>query len=219
MRGSRPHNPKNEYQIVDGIYFYKESNSGYYLGNVEIPGRKRRYPMRIHHYVWQKYNGPIPEGCHVHHIDGNKDNNDISNLELMTVHDHTSYHASQHTDYAREHMLNEVLPKAVEWHKSEASKDFHVMQYENVTKDIWMAPVTKTCEVCGKEYTVNHASAKKSKYCSNNCKATARRRRGDDKIPFTCPICGKAYMKYKYSKATKCDACNKAMLAQSRRKK
>lgn len=61
MRGSRPHNPNADYIIEDGIYFYKETNSGYYLGNVPIPGRKRKYPMRLHVYVWQKYNGEVPK--------------------------------------------------------------------------------------------------------------------------------------------------------------
>lgn len=219
MRGERPHNPNADYVIEDGIYFYKESSSGYYLGNVAISGRKRRYPMRLHVYVWQKYNGEVPKGYHVHHKDENKDNNDISNLELLKAYDHLSHHASSetHIEFSRRNMNEIVRPAAIAWHKSEASKGFHETHYQNVTKEIWMAPVTKTCEVCGKEYTTTHAKAKTSKYCSNNCKATARRQRGDDKIPFTCSICGKTYMKFKYSKAQCCSDCNRIRLAESRR--
>lgn len=219
MRGSKPHNPKADYIIEDGIYFYKETDSGYYLGNVAIPGRKRHYPMRLHVYIWQKYNGEIPKGYHVHHKDENKDNNDISNLELLKAFDHLSYHASDHAALSRRNMNEVVHPAAIAWHKSENAKDFHKSHYENISKEIWMAPVTKVCESCGKEYTTTHAKAKTSKYCSNNCKAAARRRRGDDKIEYTCPQCGKTYMKYKYSKAVLCQECAVMRFAKSSPKK
>lgn len=216
MRGSRPHNPNNPYIVEDGIYFYKESAHGYYLGNVPIPGRKKRYPMRLHVYVWQKYNGPVPEGYHVHHIDENKDNNDISNLELLKAHDHLSHHSKDKGDWARENLNKNARPKAVEWHKSEKAKDFHKAHYEEVSKEIWLAPVTKICEICGKEYTTTHAAAEKSRFCSNNCKATFRRRSGADKIEFTCPQCGKTYMKFKYSKAKVCADCQLNNFVESR---
>ena len=221
MRGSRPHNPNADYVIEDGIYFYKESNSGYYLGNVSIPGRKRRYPMRLHVYIWQKYNGEVPKGYHVHHKDENKGNNDISNLELLKAFDHLSHHASEEdrVEFSRRNMEEVARPAAIAWHKSEASRDFHKSQYENVSKEIWMAPVTKVCEICGKEYTTNHASASKSRFCSNNCRATFRRRSGADKVEYTCPQCGKTYMKYKYSKAVLCQECAVMKFAKSSPKK
>lgn len=207
MRGSRPHNPTNDYVIVDGIYFYKENKSGYYLGNVKIPNRKRRYPMRLHNYIWQKYNGDIPKGYHVHHVDENKENNDISNLELLPSYAHLSLHAKENADLARENMLNVAQLAAAQWHSSEEGKEYHSNHYEQYTREKWMKPIVKVCEICGKEYITNQASAWKSKYCSNNCKATARRRSGTDKVPYTCPMCGKTYMKYKYSKATVCADC------------
>lgn len=221
MRGTRPHNPNNDYIIYDGIYFYKETVSGYYLGNVTLPGRKRRYPMRLHVYVWQKYNGDIPKGYHVHHKDENKDNNDISNLELLKAYDHLSYHANEESNLesCRRNMNEVVRPAAIAWHKSEDAKGFHESHYQNVTKEIWMEPVTKKCEFCGKEYTTNHAKAKTSKYCSNNCKAAARRKNGADKIEYTCPQCGKTYMKYKYSKAVLCQDCAVMKFAKSSPKK
>lgn len=35
-------------------------------------------------YVWEQHNGKIPEGCVIRHADGNKLNNDISNLRLVS---------------------------------------------------------------------------------------------------------------------------------------
>ena len=207
MRGSRPHNPNSEYVVVDGIYFYKEQNSGYYLGNVRIPGRNRRYPMRLHVYIWRKHNGEVPKGYHVHHIDENKDNNDISNLTLVSAFDHLHLHGVEKSDLARENMKRVASPAAAKWHKSEAAKQTHVDIYNKHTRDMWMAPVEKVCEICGKTYTVNHATAYKSKYCSNACKATARRRSSVDKIEVPCSICGKPRFINKYSKATVCKDC------------
>lgn len=48
-----------------------------------------------HRYIWEQHNGPIPDGYEVHHKDLNSHNNDITNLELMKIHDHRSYHSKQ----------------------------------------------------------------------------------------------------------------------------
>ena len=48
----------------------------------------------LHRYVWELYNGPIPEGLHVHHKNGNKLCNCICNLELLTNAEHSLLHAT-----------------------------------------------------------------------------------------------------------------------------
>jgi len=35
-----------------------------------------------HRYIWESHNGPIPEGYHIHHRDGNPLNNRLENLQL-----------------------------------------------------------------------------------------------------------------------------------------
>lgn len=45
-----------------------------------------------HRYLWEKANGPVPEGYEIHHIDENKLNNDLSNLCCMLKHDHQVMH-------------------------------------------------------------------------------------------------------------------------------
>lgn len=52
-------------------------------------GKNRTF---IHRLVWEKYNGEIPDGYQIHHIDGNKLNNDISNLQLLSAEEHTRLH-------------------------------------------------------------------------------------------------------------------------------
>src|SRR5688500_14502873 len=44
-------------------------------------GKQRR--MLEHRWVWQRHYGPIPPGHHVHHKDGNRLNNEISNLACL----------------------------------------------------------------------------------------------------------------------------------------
>ncbi len=57
-----------------------------------VGGRKGK--MRLaHHLVWEAVNGPIPEGFEIHHLDHNKQNNDIENLKLVTRADHQKIHS------------------------------------------------------------------------------------------------------------------------------
>lgn len=59
-------------------YGSKNSKTGYYTTIVD---GKAQY---VHRLVWKLFNGEIPEGYEINHIDGNKSNNKLSNLELMT---------------------------------------------------------------------------------------------------------------------------------------
>lgn len=51
--------------------------------------------VRLHKYVWEKHNGPVPPGMVVHHKDGNKLNYDLSNLELMDSTEHHRMHGKE----------------------------------------------------------------------------------------------------------------------------
>ena len=184
--------------ILDGIKFY-ETSQGYLMGNYK--GK----PIRMHIYVWQKHNGEIPDGFHVHHKDGDKTNNDISNLELLPKFEHLSTHSKAvPVDKARENMINNVLPKAVEWHKSDKSTEFHKELYERVTREKWLQKVTKTCIFCGKEYETVHSKKDVSKFCSNVCKTAYRKSTGVDDIESNCSFCGKPFTKNKYSSKQFC---------------
>lgn len=51
---------------------------------------KRTYE---HIIVWEKHNGEIPKGFHIHHKNGDKLDNRIDNLEMMSASEHTRLHA------------------------------------------------------------------------------------------------------------------------------
>lgn len=44
----------------------------------------KRHYKRVHRLVWEAFYGAIPNGLFINHIDSKKDNNHISNLELVT---------------------------------------------------------------------------------------------------------------------------------------
>ena len=68
----------------------KIDNHGYYR---ITSGKEGNNGKRLHRLIWEDYHGKkIPEGYVVHHIDGNKLNNDIGNLKLMNHSEHLSHH-------------------------------------------------------------------------------------------------------------------------------
>lgn len=59
------------------------------------------------HYrqIWEQANGPIPTDeqgrtYEIHHIDGNRKNNDLSNLRCVTIEEHYNIHLQQKDYYA-----------------------------------------------------------------------------------------------------------------------
>lgn len=48
-----------------------------------------------HRIVWEAFNGPIPEGYEIHHIDRNPLNNHIPNLQLVSKDEHKEIHRKE----------------------------------------------------------------------------------------------------------------------------
>lgn len=189
------------YIEVDGINFYK-SASGYWFGS-----KSGCVPKRLHVYVWEKHNGKIPNGSHIHHIDGNKDNNEIENLQLVTKKEHDDIHASERSTNGKS-IIEKARAGAVAWHKSEAGLEWHKKHYTLCTEGVWSEKVSKKCAVCGKEYEVKAMVADKSQYCSDTCKATARRNSEVDNVFRPCDTCGTPIWTNKYAPKRFCSiAC------------
>lgn len=195
---------------VDGIKFYK-SAQGYWLGQVD--GK----PIRLHTYNYKKLFGSVPKGHVVHHIDHDPDNNDIRNLILVSREEHARVHHDA-VKAASVESIKKAQAAATEWHKSAAGREWHKVQYQNTLADKWSDMVTKSCEVCGKAFQCSSLVAHKSRFCSNNCKAQARRNSGVDDIEVSCEICGSKFKTNKYARQRFCSApCRKeARLAKNR---
>jgi len=186
------------YVELDGIKFYKDSK-GYYSGAFKY--------KRLHVYIWEREHGKVPKGYHVHHKDENKENNELSNLELIEKSRHLSLHSStkENVERIKKVLEEKARPAAIKWHKSKAGREWHLKHYEDM-KDKFHATKEIICLVCEKKVEVPLGGGGKEghKFCSNNCKSTHRRRSGVDNIKANCILCGKEFEKNKYSKVVYC---------------
>ena len=67
-------------------------------GYVHVSKQKGYKHCKLHQYIWMTANGcDIPNGFDIHHIDGNKLNNSIYNLELV-----------EHKKHTHNHKINEI---------------------------------------------------------------------------------------------------------------
>lgn len=77
---------------------------------------KRKHTTPVHRIVARAFLGPLPDGCHVDHIDNNPSNNALSNLEAVDPsenvrrqierdHSHNSLRESAKTHCPRGHLL------------------------------------------------------------------------------------------------------------------
>lgn len=161
----------------------------------------------LHIEVWKFHRGDIPKGYEIHHVDCNKDNNQIENLQCVT----RAEHVQIHLEIKRAQGL--IAPKKPSLICSRCGKSFTSEAKE--PPDMCAAcrrelappkpkpqkkvkpfhpPRYRHCVVCGKIFPVSQkeswtAGNHGRKTCSKEC---------HDKIcaPITektCPICGKLF--------------------------
>lgn len=187
-----------------GYKFRKDPKTGYFLCSTKTDIGKRE---RLHCFVYRRTHdiAEIPDGYAVHHKDGNKSNNEPDNLELLSKSEHASHHASlwddEKRDAMRQNLLENVMPKATAWHKTDCGREWHKAHYEDVKEKMHMK-AEYVCEVCGKHYETQKMSH--NRFCSNNCKSAFRRKSGVDNETRFCKHCGKEYTVNKYSKNQYC---------------
>lgn len=143
-------------KLYFGKKFYKQQD-GYWVNWM---------PIHAQRWVWINHHGCIPKGMDIHHKDGNKDNNEIENLELLSRSDHLKRHWQEgrfDLDQRREQ-----LKEARKWLKTpegrkkqgEISKEawkkrraFNLNCIECEIKIISTQPWTKFCsEACGARF-------------------------------------------------------------------
>lgn len=73
---------------------------------------KRKRPHQgVYRNVWIKHCGPIPAGYHIHHIDGNPWNNDISNLMCVSPMEHYEIHKNRGDEKEANLLLAQIQGK------------------------------------------------------------------------------------------------------------
>lgn len=172
----------------DRIYFKNFGKGGY-----------------LHRVVWKFYNGDIPEGYQVHHIDGDPANNKIDNLTLVKHGEHIrKYHPL--SDEQKEVLrirLQEVCHQGGEWTKTPEGREFQ----RKKANELWERVEYReySCIQCGKLFKSRDLKNEKHiKFCSNPCKSAYRRKLGVDNETRYCTECGKEFIINKYNKKAHC---------------
>lgn len=158
--------------VVETIVFngcrynrYPESNN---------PAHRRYFARaghRLHRDVWEWHNGPIPDGMHIHHVDGNTANNDIGNLECVPDREHRKYHGSSNrTDKQVQH-LESIRGKAAAWHRSEEGRAWHREHAKRSLAKALGKPrnypsLSLQCAWCG---TQTQAKSERKRFCGSTC--------------------------------------------------
>lgn len=83
-RGARAWRP------VGTIIVRRDSQSGrpyHWIKVADVVGAQWKNWRKYRHVVWEQHHGPIPPTCRVMHRDGDTLNDDVANLELVTLSD------------------------------------------------------------------------------------------------------------------------------------
>jgi hypothetical protein len=152
-------------QEFDGVRYYK---CGRYF---------QRDGVRLHRLVWERAQGPIPEGFHVHHINGDSGNNALSNLDAVSRSDHLGKIHGPASGARGLETIEVARLAASAWHGSEAGRAWHAAHYDLHIRPAMQRRVPATCEECGAGYMVAAARVAQGRFCGNNCKARALRKR------------------------------------------
>ena len=191
---------------VDEYSFRRDKKTGYYLSSKKIGGKRKR----LHVYVWEKINGHVPKGMHVHHMDGDKANNEPKNLVLLTRKEHEMLHGKTLPKERRQFLANNVtknaMPKAKAWHASDEGAKWHSEHAKRTQANL--CELEYTCTFCGGSFfSKKRYNDGQNRFCSNRCKSAYRRKTGEDDVIKICEICGRKYTANKYQKTKRCENC------------
>lgn len=193
----------------NGITFRRYPDSPHLAHrNYYTPGiaDKQRGVQLLHIEIWKTHNGPVPDGCEIHHADFNPLNNDPDNLVCLTIAEHKEAHREQgrargRTPERLEHM-DRIRPLTVAWHGSDEGREWHRQHAAEMgfgARGIRPA----VCDQCGADF-VDPSPSGHSRFCSNNCKSAFRRASGVDNVPRICARCRAEFMVNKYSVQKHC---------------
>lgn len=145
------------------IQFHKDCVTGYWVNNT--------YNLRLHREKLRLELGLTKEqmkNYDVHHIDRNRDNNDISNLQLINKIQHVTMHAKE--------QLHTKIVKICEWCGEEYESSSNVAHKQRFCSNKCKAKyrranglndTTRVCKQCGKEFICDICS--RTQFCSRHC--------------------------------------------------
>lgn len=158
---------KTQLLLVDDkiIQFHKDNNTGYWVNtstgkNIRLHRERLRIELGLTQEQMKRYD--------VHHIDGNKDNNDIHNLQLINKVKHVTIHAKT--------QVNEKIIKVCEYCGEEYQSSSNVAHKQRFCSAKCKARYRRVnglnntiriCKNCGKEFICDNTS--KKVFCTRSC--------------------------------------------------
>ena len=183
----------DKHQRFNGVTYLKDRQGHFTAGR------------GIHRTVWAYYNGEIPDGCEIHHLDGNKANNNVENFQCMTHNEHMKLHAKyrripqQEKTFICQYCGKEFVAKNLGHNLYCSAKCFEKARPPRNT-------TTKICAWCGQPFEA--PTGKKNPCCSISCgkKLAWEKRRQTQSQTKICKFCGKEFS----SAATNAVFCSKS---------
>ena len=193
----------DNHQKFNGI-IYRRDKSNHYQST-----------FHLHRAVYAYYYGEIPAGYVIHHIDHNTENNDITNLQLLTKSEHQKIHNPDGSPVAPPHSPKQFICEhcgkeytAIDVGNNKYCPDCRPI-VNNAKKKLQRYEKrihTNICVVCGKPFQTKKP---KSQTCSRRCQNRLHWQ-GHREIR-TCPVCGKSFEAEKSNPKIYCsvDCANK----------
>lgn len=157
----------------------------------------------LHRDVWAHHHGAIPDGHHVHHVDGDPSNNAIENLECISPAEHLGkrhpYSDERRAQQAAR--LERIRPLASAWHRSDEGRELH--RRIGPMARASFVPVPKPCMQCAAIFSprkIGNADL----FCSNACKSAHRRASGVDNEQRICAECNASFTTNRYAVTATC---------------
>lgn len=140
-------------------------------------------PVFLHRRIYEDNYGPIPDGYHIHHKDGNTENNSPENLEALSPEEHSKITIQEFLSD------EERKKKAFGYRKSLEYREKASISQKNRRK------IESTCELCGEKFLTRcHAKirwcpeCKKMWYSDKNGQHFSKKKQlerfGEIRIPY-----------------------------------
>src|ERR1700676_1877728 len=181
----------------DGAKFHRYPKATDLAHRRYYTGYWRDTKTNLHRATWTKANGPIPKGHHIHHKNGDTEDNRLQNLELVTPRQHIHEHWNNARHRASQNNIKKAIAAAPIWHASEEGIRWHREHASSWRKEN-RKRIRAICSQCGNEYQRDALSAYSVLHCSGACRAKARRISGKDDADWICKECGITFRATKF---------------------